>query len=143
MRNAVRTWCCAIVAGVFVLVLVSGCGGLRPYSPNQLGGSGGSFTVAVRPEVLRVYNVGDQKVEIILTSVGGWSGDVSLTFEGLPSSCTGRVDSPVHIGSNETRRVWGIINRATFPPYGTYAYFVRGTSGSLSASGKGYLELTD
>ncbi|NOT06806.1 MAG: hypothetical protein HOP28_01235, partial [Gemmatimonadales bacterium] len=78
-----------------------------------------------------VVQGGTTPVSATLTRSGGFTGDVLLTVDGVPSGVTGSVSTPVTSGGTTSATITIAVAASTAP--GTYSLTVRGTGSGVAA----------
>ncbi len=97
------------------------------------------FTISAFPPSQSASAGSNTGYGITIASVGGFAGNVSFTFAGLPAGATGSISPASVVGSGT---VTFTVLTATTTPLGTYTLTVTGTSGALSHSATVSLTVT-
>jgi hypothetical protein len=87
------------------------------------------FTLSVTPASQTVVVGNGTSYAVSVTPAGGFSGQVTLSVDGLPSGATGTFAPNPATGSSNLA-----VTTATTTPTGTYPLTIRGVSGTLSHS---------
>jgi hypothetical protein len=94
-----------------------------------------NFSITVTPATATVARPGSVQYNVTLTSLNGFSGNVSLSVSGLPAQTTGSFNPPVvTLSSGGTGSSVLTITANKGGPRGTFTLTITGTSGAIVRS---------
>lgn len=120
----------SLAAGLVLLAAVAGC--KDSTSPNPPGGNGTpSIGLALTTQSVSIAQGSSGSVGATVSRAGGYTGDIALTIEGLPSGVTGSAN-PSSVPANATSANIGLTVGATVAA-GTYTITVRASGAGVTA----------
>ena len=125
-------------AALFLVAISSGCTSKGSDGPTT---TAGSIALSLSVTSATIVQGGSTAAVGTVTRSGGFTGDVVLTVEGVPTGVTGSISNQSTVGTVTTATITILVGAAVVP--GTYTLTVRGTgSGVTSVTGAFSLTVT-
>jgi len=101
------------------------------------------LTIAASPSTLSQARGSSVAVKLTIRASGGFNGNVTITASGLPSGVTTSPTTPLTIATNgqSVTNLTLTVSVSSSVVVGTYPFSIRATSGSLSSSVSGLLQV--